>query len=837
MPAGDAIRPRVFRLLGRTSVSSFLITLVVWLVFTWPLALHLNEGIPCSTQNQEKDQMRRMISGDHLQLMYHYQLVEGFLSGEIPWLHNLYEFNLGDDDATFVVRGYFLPWSFVFAVLALLFGPALAWNLSGLLCYWLTYYFTIHLVRFFGHRWLVAYTAGLVAIILPWRWVSWMGGSPMGYAMCWLPAFWLGAALLLRDRSWRGGVLAGLASLFLSTGDYQTYYFSLLSAPIVAGCLLIYLRPPLPWWRLVRAGLPGGGLILLSLVHAVFMKKGHANANLEGGRSLNEVALSSPHWQDFFTWQGTGLVAHAYLGYVMVALLLISLIALVRTSRWTRLTGFILAAGIAVALVLGLGMHGPDEGRALIGARKLLPYYERIRQPMKIWSLMPTLLALFSAYGFTWITGRLSSRLGVGLTILVTAALSIEYAAQIRPTICLLDQDNQAYSAMGELSPEPRALMIPLWPGDSDWSSLYEYYAIRYGVRMVNGYSPVVKTAYAEQVYRPLSSANQGVLSRDQLDRIRGFGVEFVVLHENAFPEVVSPWPVGVTLQRLVKHPALEYVRQDGPVHLFRLRSKPVEAPLSDLIIQPQHFLPARRYRAEGMPVYDGHAAVIQDVDLYGGQALRIHEVGTRWSSRPTLVLDESGLAAECALRVRGRLKDEEDTDPSAWRWIRRPLLHQEDGLSQFKYVHQGGVLDIDTLNISFPGSARPLGRYPASAFFHAGFSHPGEPEVYFQPHEDHAGEILYGLLVSDAPYTGGVRLAVEVDEPILPGKLLGSLELSCGDDHVSVPVRGPNTIAYIQCTYNFPLRVSFIYAGHQACRIQHIDFEPSEPQPVSPQQ
>ena len=83
--------------LRRTLLLSFLITLIVWVLFTWPLPLYLFTGIPSGAKNVEKHHVRTMIAGDHLQLLYHFWLAGDMACGRTPLFHDVYQFNAGDD--------------------------------------------------------------------------------------------------------------------------------------------------------------------------------------------------------------------------------------------------------------------------------------------------------------------------------------------------------------------------------------------------------------------------------------------------------------------------------------------------------------------------------------------------------------------------------------------------------------------------------------------------------------------------------------------------------------------------------------------------------------------
>ena len=64
-------------------------------------------------------------------------------------------------------------------------------------------------------------------------------------------------------------------------------------------------------------------------------------------------------------------------------------------------------------------------------------------------------------------------------------------------------------------------MAIPLWPGDSAWSSLYQYYGSMYRIRMLNGYHPVIPSRYVEDIFTTFSSANRGYLDDGQLNALQ----------------------------------------------------------------------------------------------------------------------------------------------------------------------------------------------------------------------------------------------------------------------------------------------------------------------------
>ena len=85
--------------------------------FLWPVARHVATDIPRTSRIATADSGRRvpLAPGDHLQLLYHFQLVAQMARGEIPPFANPWEFNLGEDART--PDPYYAPFSLLYAAL------------------------------------------------------------------------------------------------------------------------------------------------------------------------------------------------------------------------------------------------------------------------------------------------------------------------------------------------------------------------------------------------------------------------------------------------------------------------------------------------------------------------------------------------------------------------------------------------------------------------------------------------------------------------------------------------------------------------------------------------
>jgi len=217
----------------------------------------------------------------------------------------------------------------------------------------------------------------------------------------------------------------------------------------------------------------------------------------------------------------------------------------------------------------------------------------------------------------------LNRRVWKVMGLLLFAVLMLgEYRWQLKPGICLLDPDQAAYAAVAQdaraTQQAPRVLVLPIWPGDSHWASPYEYYASLYRIRMVNGYSPTVTTNYIANVFRRFESANLGVLEEAQLNELRQWGVQYVLLHEDAFPEKVSPYPVVLTLSRLLAHPRLALLNHSRNVWAFKVLpfAQPVRP--GQPSVPCTTLFPARSWEAEAAPEQTG-VKVLPDTAASGG--------------------------------------------------------------------------------------------------------------------------------------------------------------------------------------------------------------------------
>jgi hypothetical protein len=831
----------------KTQMAVALISIVgLWVLLAWPLPRYARHGIPYAPHAPAGEAPRAMVSGDHLQLMYHFWLLRDMVAGTTPWMYNLYEFNTGDDGERYRPGAYFAPFSWAFTVGDWAAGRAMGWHMATWLSLLIAFWSSWRLARRYSDDEVVAWSVALMVTAFPYRWLNLLGGSPTGFGMAWTPLLMLGLDRAIRDGSWRGGWLACLAMLGSGWAEKHVMLFNALLVP---GWSLVLLLGERPWrrnvgWPACRRALAAGpaalGIVLSYLYARLYTAHLGASAMAQG-RTTGEVAAFSPHLEGFWNRHLTDISSQLFPGWLLPVVLGIGLLVWLYRSTIRRdssvpshglvMVGLLLVG--AVVILLAPGPHGRGVGRDLFDlVRELIPPYRMIRQPAKIMLLLPALLVPLLAVTLSLFPRR-------SLFALASAALIVaDIALWARPSICLLDQDNGAYAAVArdaQVSGEPpRVLVLPLWPGDSHYTSAYQYFASLHHIRLANGYSPVVSRSYLDDFFNVFQTANQGSLSDEQLDDLQRRGLHHLLLHEDLFPEKVSPFPVAVTLQRLLQNPRLDLLARDGSVWAFRIIAS--AAPMRPSAENPV-YLPARLLEAESAHRRGG--TLVEDRDASGGKAVRVEGVADKVEFSIARLAGAEGLAWWFRVRGAGQLQvttyaglqeapvSQVPVQAETWTWIRAPMIpiveYSDAGMAVRGLE---GSIEIDRALISdtqWPLITKPGWsiRIPASDFFHAGATEKDGPSVLIRPRYEPARIVLYGPRLPISPGTYEVELEFASDAP--SGTVLGTFLAGRNEkapDLTTVDVRAGN-LAQLHWTQ---LSHDLLYTGFRFSRAAEIE-------------
>ena len=823
--------------------------LMIWSWITWPLPRHLGRAIPWTDRLHEGGaRVRELVPGDHLQLYYHFWLTRDMLAGHTPPFRPDYEFNMGGASPRRRFDPHYLPFSLVYAASAPAVGGPAAWNLAGLASVLLGLFGAFRLVLRYADSRATAIGIALLVTAFPYRWITLLGGSPTGYGMGLIPWLLAGLDRAIRDRRPSGGVVAGLALLGAYASDLHCFYFASLLAPL--WCLIAWSADgPLSLARervrgTAAALLPALLLAVLALVLSALSSRQLAGTEMSAGRSWADVQRHSPILSGLFRWQLLGFANHVFFGSALAALLAVAG-AFYGLSRWRRRRAIpapqrppvatapgwlppVLILGLAGLVLLALGTNGPAGGLPLRLARRLLPKFTMIRQTPKLFCLMPSLLAVLLAVLLAPLAAwparprRRWLALFAGLGLAAVAETGLWF----RAGLCALPGGMPAYAAVRSHAAaqgvrHPRALALPLWPGDSHYSSVYEYGIIHSRVRLLIGYSPAIPDGYRERVLNPLESLNHGVLNAAQIARLRELGVGYLLFHEQPYPEKVSLFPSAIALRRLLQHPWLDPLAVDGPIRTFAIRGTPRPAAEIPELWEPPRYLPARHWTPRRQPA-PGEAAFAFPLTLRSPAA---PAPALRYLLR---VSGGGALVSDTGVRL------DVPVDPV---WIETPLTSP----SGDTWRVSSGLPRLEHALITAGEAGETLtnghGRWAAADLFHRGTTDARTGRVRLDPVRVAQGLVLYGPCLPVAP---GRYRGTLVTEPVRAsgaGAEVGHLLAVTMGDPVrrlaDAPVRAgsPGT-----CEFEYdgtrPLRLEFHYHRRQPVQLVALELDRLPPAP-----
>jgi hypothetical protein len=564
-----------------------------------------------------------MYEGDHLQNYYHFGLLKHAATGHIPWFSNPLEFAAEHDSSRLFMYG--LPLSILYLPVAFISLP-LAYNLLLILSLGLA-----GASMYLWATWLTGSRAGgLVAALIfnffPLRLVELFGGHPSGFVAFLFPLTLYFFDRAIERRSVKEGAIAGVLALI---GAVQYLYLSYY--------LLMFLMAYIPWRlipaltqpslidgvfgnirRLTAAGTPFALGIVASLGWMVLIKRMISHSTFtQGGRTVGEVGLFSSAltamWDTSHGWQVYAGIALAGAVFGLVY----GVMAANRNepAKWDILF-FTTAFAGAYILAFGFTMDRYVPLYSLF--YKYFPYFNLSRNPAKTMIIAMPMLSLLGGYMVAWLARNGMEKKGNWggvLAVVFALAVAVDFHPKKAVGVCLLDEGNGTYAFLAAKGGGKPILNLPVWPGESSWESIYEYYAVQSGVPMINGYSPVVEKDHVEKVFWPLFPMNAGDVAESQHKRLKELGVGFVVFHADAFPPKVSAYSPYFTLERLKRSPYLSLVKEADPLWVFAVRDKGVEGQAQEIKSQM-----GLLFQMESLPNIKGKT--VKDAQALNGLAL-----------------------------------------------------------------------------------------------------------------------------------------------------------------------------------------------------------------------
>jgi hypothetical protein len=562
-------------------VAVALASLAVFVVLTWPLALHPdhfwtmtgNRGVAAEPNFVARP--GGMHAGDQLQNVFIQSvIVDNARALRSPYL-DLREGAAGPTPLK--TTSLDVPWTALLAVAWPLVGLVPAYNLALALSSVATGLAAFAWLR--RHtRWPLLAAAGALAYAFtPHR--MFQLTSHFNAVMWWaFPAALLAFETMVErrraGRPW-GWPAAGLAAVVLTvaaSGEYHLIlYLTGLLGFLVVWTLVAGLagRGRVPWGPLATAVvvLGVGCAYVLVAFHSVF--KGSVAG--ENG-SWQQVVLYSPSsaWalvRKSFGTQGEGLI---YVGWPLLVLAGLGLVAAVVRRR-----AVLAYAVLAVPLVmLTYGARAQVAGvRVYRYLFDHLPFLSLQRVPERLMAVTALILVLLAVTALDvageLLAGRRRALVAAGVVLsLVTVGLLADYRVS-RNRLEPDRADNRVVAALSAAGDRAGPVLgVPIMPQAVTWNSATTYLAAQSRRRTLNAYNQTPAPWQADRVAR-LDPLNHGQADPAALEVLRQTGTrQLVVIDE---PRVFAPGEWQATVDALVASGHFHLVTRDGPLALLEL--------------------------------------------------------------------------------------------------------------------------------------------------------------------------------------------------------------------------------------------------------------------------
>jgi hypothetical protein len=711
--------------------------LVLGAVCTLPLARNFTQGVPYTAYGQDDGLPRNNVHGDHLQLYYRFWLFGETAAGRAEPFQDPYEFSLSSGSNRRVAL-YFFPFPLVFHLFSPL-GRAAGYNAAILLSYLLSGLFMFLLVRHYTGDTAASLLGGTIFAASHYRTLAVLSGHPVGLSAFLLPFLVLCIEKVMKEKSLPWSFAGGLAFALLTDNDLHVLYLTALVSPVIVVKNLVgtgwrriphYVTGILPAafpFLIIALGVLALRFPLFSMIHS----EGQSIT-----RPLSEIYRYSPGLGEMLVRHNPILTKNIYLGPALLFPLLFivaGFFTFPRDNRERRAFGLVLFYGglFLLSYMLAFGPRFP-VGKPYTFLYHHLPKFSLIRQTSKFMLVATFALAVVSGLGFASLRRVLPAAKGAA----VLAGASLLVLVDLLPFpgpgagISLLPAKVEAYDRAFGDGRMARSVHVPLWPGDSAWSSHYLYYGTIYPSAMINGYSPLPPEGYFEDVFLPLKSLNAGQIGERQVEALKSFDLEYLVLHEESFPPKVSLFPSQMTLENLKASPSLEMVSSIPPVSVFRILGEDQAPAVSHVPSQTGVVHHEKTLRA-GENVPDEDASDGRSMRIGGGEGTTV-TVSRRTTPSGKFVLAARVRSEEPAAFLLRTLSSADNTviaeedftlDPAVGYAI-FPLEFELDESRLLRHELVKGddsTLFLDWISMRFAGVEDPPSRLEAEELFHIG--------------------------------------------------------------------------------------------------------------------
>lgn len=370
--------------------------------------------------------------------------------------------------------------------------------------------------------------------------------------------------------------------------------------------------------RLFKTIVPFLFMCLLTIAWA-FYTRSHLETSIAAeGRPITQIMKYSPELGDLLKRHNRSIEKNIYLGLVPFFLAMMGLF-LKRIEGRRDIIFF--GSVFIISLILSFGPNLEPYIHLYNILYNHLPFFNYPRVAGRMITITVIMMAILSGYSLKWLMSHpknhdLSAIFHRVLIASIFIVVILDFISLKPRGISIPSKGNSVYEGIKKDLGDKKVLEIPIWPGDSAWSSIYQYYVTLYRYHMINGYDPGVSRRYVEQIFERLYPINFGELREEEYRTLKELEVKYIVMHEEEFPRKVSPFPFRSSLDNMKRSPYVKFLKKDGLIYLFVLNDniKFIEKPSFTI-----NSSIGGLYQAEALPRLVG--SIAKDSEASGGEA------------------------------------------------------------------------------------------------------------------------------------------------------------------------------------------------------------------------
>ncbi|PDW03728.1 hypothetical protein [Candidatus Viridilinea mediisalina] len=403
-------------------------------------------------------------------------------SGRLPFFTNILYYPTGVDlfwQTSQVAHGITaLP-------ITLLLGPLAGFNWTVLLSFVLSGYVTFLFAREVTGHTLGSLLGGMVFAFSPYHVQRMVDGPVEVTAIHWVPLYLFALYTLLERPTWWRSLLCGLLLVWVGLGGWYYGLFCVMTTGLAAAVWLFVPGPGQPWrwpdrqaWmRAIWGGTPAiWWLILIAPQLQGLMSEPDKLWDLREIHALRSADLLDfflpnplhPLWGEAI-WAAReqrypgAVIWNVALGWVGIAVGVLGAV-----TAWPLVRRWVALIGLTLLLAMGptLRIAGYDTGLPLpFMLLQDIPGIRSGQRPSHIMVIASVLLAILVAYGFAWLSRRMTARAAGGLAAGLIALL-LAFDAYAGPMLIQQREVHPFYHTLGpapfDAEGNPRGAVMPL---------------------------------------------------------------------------------------------------------------------------------------------------------------------------------------------------------------------------------------------------------------------------------------------------------------------------------------------------------------------------------------